>query len=86
LFWSALLDTRDWKNTNDLDFVRQRIEQLGLDKTREDSRFVQLTVSAELQRIASEPPLKRPEKPLDRVSTRARQRKWTDWRCLERLI
>jgi cytochrome c-type biogenesis protein CcsB len=71
---SALLDTRDWKNEPMiLISLGQLIEQLGLDKTqRRRFSFVQLTGSAELQRIASEARvLKRAEKPLDRVQQEA---------------
>src|SRR6266403_6385001 len=70
---SALLDTRDWKNEPMvLISLGQLIEQLGLDKTQRRFPFAQLTVSAELQRIASEArALKRAEKPLDRVQQEA---------------
>src|SRR6266478_7273162 len=70
---SALLDTRDWKNEPMvLISLGQLIEQLGLDKTQRRFSFAQLTVSAELQRIASEArALKRAEKPLDRVQQEA---------------
>src|SRR5467141_2156744 len=70
---SALLDTRDWKNEPMLLIsLGQLIEQLGLDKTQRRFSFAQLTVSAELQRIASEArALKRAEKPLDRIQQEA---------------
>ena len=70
---SALLDTRDWKNEPMvLISLGQLIEQLGLDKTQRRFPFAQLTVSAELQRIASEArAVKRAEKPLDRVQQEA---------------
>jgi cytochrome c-type biogenesis protein CcsB len=70
---SAVLDTRDWKNEPMILISSgQLIEQLGLDKTQRRFSFVQLTGSAELQRIASEArALKRAEKPLDRVQQEA---------------
>src|SRR6266487_1454403 len=71
--FSALLDAHDWKNEPMILISSgQLIERLGLDKTQRRFSFVQLTGSAELQRIASEArALKRAEKPLDRVQQEA---------------
>jgi cytochrome c-type biogenesis protein CcsB len=70
---SALTETHDWKNEPMvLISSGQLVEQLGLDKTQRRFSFGQLTVSSELQRLASEAQaLKRAEKPLTRVQQEA---------------